>query len=59
MNIRSQMLLFKGMISELPNDTQLKVHEIAAKVRELIGESEEGPLAFALVGLELQMKAES
>lgn len=59
MNSRTQMLLLKGAISEASKEEQQRIEEIAAKIRELIGESEEGMVALTLIGLEFQMKAES
>jgi hypothetical protein len=49
--------MIHGIISQMPKDTQAKIHECADKLRAAIAEyGENGTVAMALVGAEEQVK---
>ncbi|MEM5445420.1 hypothetical protein [Serratia marcescens] len=52
------IVLFKGVIADLPAEQQETVHLCASKVRELLAEYPDGEaaLAIGLIGAELQLK---
>lgn len=54
-----QILMIKGLISELPAAQSEACHELAEHIRRVIKQAGEpvGTLALALVGLEAQAKA--
>lgn len=51
---RAALLMVKGAVSDLTPEQQLKVADVASKLRALIkGAGDEGQVALALVGAEL------
>lgn len=53
--MNAQLLVLKGLISDMPEESQTKIKETADKIRILVKENgEEGSVAMAYVGLEMQ-----
>lgn len=54
---QTQYLAFLGMLSQLPEEQQEKIRTLSQVFREAVADNgNEGMLAFALVGLEMQTK---
>ncbi|WP_223664389.1 hypothetical protein [Serratia sp. JSRIV002] len=51
------LLMFKGLIASLPEESQAKVKEAEAKLRGIIADypGGEATVAFGMIGAELQM----
>ncbi|MFV9065679.1 hypothetical protein ABQ366_10910 [Serratia fonticola] len=51
------LLMFKGLIASLPEESQAKVKEAEAKLRGIIADypGGEAVVAFGMIGAELQM----
>ena len=51
------LLMFKGLFASLPEESQAKVKEAAAKLRVIIADypGGEATVAFGMIGAELQM----
>lgn len=57
MSTQTELLMLKGMISDLPADQQEFIKATKAKILQIImGNSEVGMIALALVGLELAVE---
>ena len=53
--MNAQLLVLKGLISDMPEDDQIKIKEISDKIRTLVKENGDlGNVALGFVGLELQ-----
>ncbi|WP_245209530.1 hypothetical protein [Serratia fonticola] len=52
------LLMFKGLIASLPEESQVKVEEAAAKLRSIIADYPcgEATVALGMLGAELQMR---
>ncbi len=55
MNINMDLLVLKGLISDMPEETQQQIMEFSETLRNLVLEKGKvGMIAYSLVGLELQ-----